>query len=90
MNFEDLRLCLNPANDGTYDLDVESKPMIRPGSYFITLLMEDGTEIQTKDFGDFKALFTQLSGGQEYVVEVRREVNGEIKESIRIPVVTPP
>ncbi len=64
--------------------------MISPGSYFITLLKKDGIEIQTKDFGDFKALFTQLSGGQEYVVEVRREVNDEIKESIRIPVVTPP
>ncbi len=63
--------------------------MISPGSYFITLLKKDGTEIQTKDFGDFKALFT-LSGGQEYVVEVRREVNDKIKESIRIPVVTPP
>ncbi len=64
--------------------------MILPGSYFITLLMEDGTEIQTKDFGDFKALFRQLSGGEECAVEVRREVNDEIKESIRIPVVIPP
>ncbi len=89
LKFTSLRISPNEAEDGSYNLYVESTPGTGDGRYWITLLrIKDNTK-ERKGFGDFNALFAQLSGGETYVVEVTMETGTKVRESITTPVLIP-
>ncbi len=79
-------LTISAAGDGTYNLSVEITHGTGKGSYFIHLWsLNDNTEMREA----YGTVFTNLPGGEEYVVVVTWENQGKILKIIHTQVIIP-